>query len=400
MPSSLSGPLLKNDLADCLCVFSGGGLEIAPYVPPLSLFGSYWKADFRLFMSATITNDSFLLRGLGLSPAAIGKPLTYDGEKWSGEKMVLIPSLIDESLTRDRVVAELAPPVPRRKYGLVTLVPSFAKAQDWKNLDAKVVDKTSIDAEVTALRQGKFDEALVIVNKYDGIDLPDEACRILVIDSRPFSEALIDRYMDSCRASSDATFLKLARTIEQGLGRAVRGQRDYCVAILIGPALVRAIRTGKSKLQFSDQTREQIELGLEVAELAKEEIEEGVDPYSVLNKLIGQSLKRDSGWKEFYSNRMNSITFKPADPKMLDIFAAEERAEQKFQEGAHREATQIIQKLIDSFVPAEAKEDKGWYLQEIARFLYPISKSESNEYQVKAHKLNKFLLRPKAGNEF
>jgi replicative superfamily II helicase len=393
-------PLLKDDLAECLCVFSGGGLEIAPYMPPLPLFGSYWKADFRVFMSATITNDSFLVRGLGLKSAAIKAPLTYVDEKWSGEKMILIPALIDPSLTRERVVTELAPPVEKRKYGVVALVPSFGKAQDWKEQGAKVVDKASIDAGVTALRQGDFNQALVIANKYDGIDLPDEACRILVIDSKPFAEGLIDRYLDSCRASSEATLLKLARTIEQGLGCAVRGERDYCVAILIGPSLVRAMRTGKSKLQFSDQTREQIELGLEVADLAKEEIAEGVDPYSALNKLIGQSLKRDPGWKEFYSTRMNSINVKPASPKMLDIFAAEENAEQKFQEGAHREAAQIIQKLIDEFIATESKEDRGWYLQEIARFLYPISKAESNEYQIKAHKLNKYLLRPKAGMNF
>jgi replicative superfamily II helicase len=120
-------PLLKDDLAECLCVVSGGGLEIAPYIPPLPLFGSYWKSDFRVFMSATITNDAFLVRGLGLTPAAIKKPVTYSGEKWSGEKMVLIPSLIDPSLTRERVIAELAPPVAKRKYGVVALVPSFGR---------------------------------------------------------------------------------------------------------------------------------------------------------------------------------------------------------------------------------------------------------------------------------
>lgn len=31
-------PLLKDDLADCICVFSGTGVEIAPYLP-LSAFG-------------------------------------------------------------------------------------------------------------------------------------------------------------------------------------------------------------------------------------------------------------------------------------------------------------------------------------------------------------------------
>lgn len=275
-------PLLKDELANCMCVVSGAGLEIAPYLPPLAMFGSYWNAAHRVFMSATITNDSFLVRGLALRPTAITKPLTYQDESWYGEKMVLVPSLIDESLTRDRVVKELAPANPKRKFGRVVLVPSFGKAADWKTAGALVVDKSSIESGISDLRAGNFEHTLVIVNKYDGIDLPDETCRILVVDSKPFSESLIDRYADSCRASSDATLLKLARTIEQGLGRAVRGQRDYCVVILTGASLIRAIRTGRSKLQFSDQTREQIELGLEVAELAKEEIEEGVDPFSVL----------------------------------------------------------------------------------------------------------------------
>jgi replicative superfamily II helicase len=393
-------PLLKDELTECLCVFSGGGLEIAPYLPPLPLFGSYWKAEFRAFMSATITNDSFLVRGLGLSPKSIKTPLTYDREKWYGEKMILVPSLMDQSLTREKIIAELAPAVPKRKYGVVVLAPSFAKAADWKAQGATVVDKSSIDSGIAALRQNQFDKVLVIVNKYDGIDLPDETCRILVIDSRPFAESLVDRCTDSCRASSDATLLKLARTIEQGLGRGVRGQRDYCVVILIGASLIRAIRTGRSKLQFSEQTREQIELGLEVAELAKEEVEEGVDPYSVLSKLVGQSLKRDAGWKDFYAERMNAITVKPSSPKMLDIFAAEQRAEQKFQDGDYAEAAALIQELIDKHIPNENREDRGWYLQEIARFKYPASKSDANEYQQRAHKLNRLLLRPKTGMDF
>jgi replicative superfamily II helicase len=393
--------LLKDELPECLCVVSGAGIEIAPYLPPLPLFGSYWNAKHRVFMSATITNDSFLVRGLGLQPKSVKNPLTYEGEKWYGEKMVLIPALIDESITRDRIIAELAPPLAKRKYGVVVLVPSFARAEEWKKSGGKVVDKSSIDSGIAALRQKQFDNTLVIVNKYDGIDLPDETCRILIIDSKPFSESLVDRYMDSCRASSEATFLKLARTIEQGMGRAVRGQRDYCVVILTGTSLVRAIRTGRSKFQFSDQTREQIELGLEVAELAKDEIDEGVDPYSVLSKLIGQSLKRDSGWKEFYSERMNAITVKPASPKMLDVFATEERAEQKFQEGAYDEAVKVIQEeLLDKLIPSENKEDRGWYLQEIARFKYPTGKSEANDYQIRAHKLNRLLLKPKTGMSF
>lgn len=87
-------PLLKDSIQDCLCVISGTDLEIAPYLPPLHLFGSHAKALHRVFMSATVTNDSFLIKGLGLSEDVIKTPLLHQKETWAGEKMVLIPSLM------------------------------------------------------------------------------------------------------------------------------------------------------------------------------------------------------------------------------------------------------------------------------------------------------------------
>ena len=37
-------PLLKDILSQCQCVISGAALEIEPYIPPLTAFGSYWDA--------------------------------------------------------------------------------------------------------------------------------------------------------------------------------------------------------------------------------------------------------------------------------------------------------------------------------------------------------------------
>ena len=91
-------PLLKNILEYCQCVISGTAIEIEPYIAPLSDFGSYFKASSRIFMSATVTDDAFLVKGLQLNPSTILQPLIYKDEKWSGEKMVLVPSLISEEL--------------------------------------------------------------------------------------------------------------------------------------------------------------------------------------------------------------------------------------------------------------------------------------------------------------
>nr|WP_206110370.1 DEAD/DEAH box helicase family protein [Paenibacillus aquistagni] len=389
-------PLLKDIIKDCFCVISGDSLEITPYITPLSLFGSYAKAEHRIFMSATLIDDSFFLKGLGLSVPTIKNPLIYRDEKWSGEKMILIPSLIDSSLDRTEVVNMFAKPVKERKYGVVALVPSFKGCRDWEGYGATVATKDTIEAEIEKLKARECEKSLVIVNRYDGIDLPDNACRILIFDSRPYFESLLDRYLESTRSNSDIIATKLAQTIEQGLGRGVRGEKDYCVIILTGSELIKAVRSRQSRRYFSEQTRKQIEIGLDIAEFAKDE-GEGNDPKGILEGLINQTLKRDEGWKEFYTENMDEVEMHKAQERILSVFEAEQKADIKYQERQYQAAATIIQTLIDEHIDSE--EEKGWYLQEIARYIYPHSRSESNKYQIIAHKKNTYLFMPKEGME-
>jgi len=388
--------LIKDILIDCQCVISGDGLEIAPYLPPLDLFGSYCKASHRVFMSATVTDDSFLVKGLRLKPETVQNPLVYEKETWSGEKMILIPSLIDDTLERSTVVNFLGKSVASRGYGVVALVPGFRWTKDWEALGSTIANKETIDKEVGKLKTGSRSSVLVIANRYDGIDLPDAMCRILIFDSKPFSESLIDRYEEFCRASSEITAIRNARTIEQGLGRSVRGEKDYCVFVLIGPELVRFVRSKKSRGHFSNQTSTQVEIGLEIAQMAKEEIStSSAKPLDALTKLINQCLQRDPAWKAFYTEQMESVKPSQASGKAVEIFETELKAEQSFQAGDCRKAVSIIQALLDKHVFDDA--DKGWYLQEMARYTHAASKEEANTLQLEAHKLNRFVLRPRVG---
>src|SRR5258708_5164896 len=103
-----------------------------------------------------------------------------------------------------------ARPSERRTVGIVALAPSFNKTDDWAGYGASVATKETIDSEIEKLLKGDFKNTLVIVNRYDGIDLPDSACRVLVFDSRPYSESLVDSYVESCRADSQVTAMRTA----------------------------------------------------------------------------------------------------------------------------------------------------------------------------------------------
>ncbi len=387
-------PLLRDRLKYCQCVVSSSEIVIAPYLAPLQVFGSYFNALHRVFMTATVSDDSFLVKGLGLDPEVVIKPVTDPNEKWSGEKMVLIPSLIAEDLDQGFITAEFGKKHTDRKTGVVILTPSFRASDGWDKAGAIVCAPTDIDHRVESLRNGDCSSSIVVVNRYDGIDLPDDSCRILIIDGKPFADSLLDRYLENCRPSSEIIAARVARTIEQGLGRAVRGERDYCVILIVGSDLVKVMRSRETKVHFSAQTRTQVELGMENSELAREDVANGATPYSALIQLMRQCLTRNPDWKDFYVERMNDMDGANDRPKLLEIFSAELKAETEYQSGHIDKAVQIIQNMLDKCI--SDSYEKGWYLQEMARYKFDHERSASVKLQQDAHRINRLLLKPES----
>ena len=390
-------PLLKDIIKDCQCIISGDSLEISPYLNPIEMFGSYFKAEHRVFMSATVNDDSFFLKTLSVDPNVIKRPLMLKNEKWSGEKMILIPEMIDDSLDRTKIVNHFGKEKKGRNYGVVVLTPSVKRSLLWGKCGATVASTETLDSEIEALKSGKCEKTLVIVNRYDGIDLPDNSCRLLIMDSKPHSETLSDRYQESCRAESEIVSIKIAQKVEQGLGRGVRGEKDYCGIIITDGELARAIKRKDSQKYFSNQTRTQIEIGFQIAEYAVEEIKTmGKDPIQGLTELLNQSLLRDEGWKNYYINKMDEMEEGVSAQKVLELLIVEKEAEQKYKNGDAQGAVAVLQKLLASPMISNHSE-KGWYLQESARYMFSEDPEKANELQRQAHALNNFLLKPERG---
>ena len=122
--------------------------------------------------------------------------------------MILIPSLMDAELGRDLIIKTFGKPLQQRKYGVVAITPSFKLAEDWEQAGAISPKTDTIWATIEKLKQGQCAEAVVIANRYDGIDLPDRTCRLLVIDSKPQGETLTDRWTEDCRAESEVTLIR------------------------------------------------------------------------------------------------------------------------------------------------------------------------------------------------
>lgn len=387
--------LIKDNLQNCQAFVSGAFLEISPILMPIDAFGTFSKANQRILMSATTQDDAFAIKGLGFDVSSIRTPLTNTKLRWSGEKMILLPSLIDATLDRETIVNWLAKPYDSMKFGIVFLTPDFSKKSQYERIGSRVADTGNIFEYVQKLKSGDHSTPIVFANRYDGIDLPDDACRILILDSKPYFDSLLDRYEEDCRVDSDIINIKIAQKVEQGLGRSVRGEKDYSVILITGGDLTKFIKSQSSKKYFSPQTIKQIDIGIQSTSFAKEDLETDTPAKTVLANLVNQSLRRDADWKEFYIEGMNEITETAQPEGIYDTLNQEYQAERQFASGKIQRACEIMQGLCDKFngIPAE----KGWYVQQLARYKYNISKIESNTIQITAFGLNTQLLKPKTG---
>lgn len=389
-------PLLRDILTKCYAFISGNKLEIAPYILPMIKYRFWTNARNRILMSANTQDDAFLIKDLDFDVDAIKNPLVDDSKRWSGEKLVIIPSLIDESLDHDLIVTKIASSKPS-KFGIVAIVPSKRRTAQYESLGSVVAKKETINKCIEDLRNGIFGHPTVLVNRYDGIDLPDNACRILLIDSLPYSSTLEAQYEEAVRVDSNIINKKIAQKIEQGMGRSVRGEKDYSVIILVGSDLVQFIRNRRNVELLSNQTKKQIEIGLNLAESIQKE-SGNIDYYKGFTDLLQQILQRDEGWKEYYKTEMDGIRETHSEEMLLKIFELEKNAEQAYSINDYKQASDIAQKIADSF--NGSPNEKAWYMQNVARMKYGFSKTESNTIQKSAYKQNRYLLKPMEGIDY
>src|SRR5690606_12310651 len=103
----------------------------------------------------------------------------------------LVPSLISPDFSREKVCEVVRGFVP--SANVVVLVPSEAAAKFWVDNGAAMAVGDAFSSNVARLKTSAKGNFIVFVNRYDGIDLPDAACRILVIDGLPSGDGIIDR---------------------------------------------------------------------------------------------------------------------------------------------------------------------------------------------------------------
>jgi len=377
-------PLLKEVIPLCTCIFGGGRVEIAPRFLPIDRIPSFANAQRRIYMTATLADDTILVTHFKAIASEVEQPIRPRGGGDIGDRMILAPQEINPSYTTDEIKA-LAAKIAK-DVNVVVIVPSKAKLAYWNDVADQVLNKDTIEAGVARLKSGRVG-LTVMLNKYDGIDLPGEACELLIIDGLPEVTGLAERLDSTVLDGTRPQLLRQVQRIEQGMGRGVRSSDDHCAVLLLGGKLIQRLHAPEAQDMFSPATRAQIELGKQVASQVRGK------PLDELEPILDLCLEQDDQW---VAAGRNAVVNAPGGVD-AHVDGTIVLLREAF-DAARINRYDIADSKVQQAVNAEPDDQtRGFLKQQLATYINFVDTTKAQETQLSALGLNYRLLKPLAG---
>ena len=300
--------MISDHLIACQVYVSSSEVLIRPLIPPTWTHAPFADATQRIFMSATLGAGGDLERLTGRArikrlpiPAgwdrqgigrrmfvfpekSLGEQETIDLRrdlmKISGRSLVLTPSNDAAETICDHVKQTL-------NY------PTFAGADLETGKDSFVASPTAV---------------AVVANRYDGIDFPDDNCRLQFVEGLPRAANLQERFLMS-RMGANLLFNERVQTrVLQAVGRCTRGLNDYSAVVVTGEDLPAYLTDRKRRKFFHPELQAELEFGIEQST--------GVSAADVIDN-FEIFLEHDTRWEE-----ANAVILDARDKATQDEFPA------------------------------------------------------------------------------
>lgn len=389
-------PLIKDRLEICIATISGVGLDIKPPCPPIAKVPSFTNAPRRIYLTATLADDAILVSDFDVNPESIQNAVTPGRASDIGDRMILAPLELNpkqDVLAIRELARSYADGFPdqqgipsRTPINVVVIVPSERSAENWAAFAHKTWNVDDLLTGVQELKDGHVG-LVVLANKYDGIDLAGDACRLLILDGLPRSLDAVEQREASAFPKSHKLLARRVQRVEQGLGRGVRDALDYCAVLLLGDDLTYAIHDPKQRALFSPATRVQIDVS---RKLAQQLHGRGL---AAISDSLNLCLDRDSNWIEVGRNALAQTNYNSSSfirPYEVAIRKAYNRALHHDYKGAEQE----LQIAINS---SDSPLEKGWLMEQKASYIHFSNRAEAQTLLRSASSQNPHVLKPMAG---
>ena len=295
----------------CCLLISNSQVTLTPPVVPVFSLPYFRNGVRRVYLSATLSAPDSFVRAFGRQPNETISPSTTAGEC---ERMILIPRAVegvdDELVSAKEVIVD---------HKALILVPSYYRGQSWADTAAPP-PRESVSEAIESFREAKPPAKLTLAARYDGLDLPGDTCRMMVLDELPQGAGPLERFQWERLNMQNSLRSLLASRIVQSFGRISRGMSDHGVVLLTGKGLVEWLLVPRNRALLPRFLQKQMEIG---EHLSKEASDTGN-----LKTIASACMARDLGWVQAYTNNMRDLPSDSASTgqdKALDIALAEAR---------------------------------------------------------------------------
>lgn len=266
LPEGIRFPwlMIRQHLDVCQIYYSWSEIALRPIIPPTWTHSPFSGTKQRIYMSATLGEGGDLERIFGISH--INRlPIPKGWERQgSGRRLMLFPDRSLDDVETGRFVTKA---IERQGRALV-ICASHVSADQFANfleeelpnhriLRALEIEK-SLEPFVTE------DKAiLLLAGRYDGLDLRDEACRLLIVHGLPAGVNLQERFLYE-RIGATALLRDRVRTrLTQAMGRCTRNSTDYATVLLEGDRLFDFCTKSETRQGLHPEIQAELAFGLE-----------------------------------------------------------------------------------------------------------------------------------------
>lgn len=258
-----SWSLLRDSLHACHLYISHRAILIRPLIPPSGTHAPFAGAKQRVYMSATLGAGGDLERVTGRQPIhKIPVPLGWD-KQGIGRRFFLLPKRSLDDTETERFAVETIKLGGRALY----LVPDDQTAAKIRTAIASAVACPIFDAAQIEASKAPFVQSekavAVVANRYDGIDLVDDDCRLLLADGLPGGANLQEKFFVLRVTAQLLLDDRILTRLVQGFGRCTRSPNDYAAVIVLGENLNNYLFKKERREFFHPEIQAELEFGLE-----------------------------------------------------------------------------------------------------------------------------------------
>lgn len=264
-------PTVKPAIKRCGVLIGPGAIEIRPYHVPAQAVPSYSRSKQRIYLSATLGQAGDIQRRLGVRPVEL---VSRDHETSSaqvGRRTFVINPTQDPSDSESSwqfALSQISAAKSTSSGRAAWLCASHREADSVETrLKAEGLpvfrlasgDDSAVD-RWTGVEHGQ----LVTAGRFDGLDFPDEVCRLVFLPSVPAASTEFERFVVAYLGDASYMRYRIGQRVTQALGRANRSAQDAALYIGLDPGFGPVLAETSVQFALGTEVRSAVNAALKI----------------------------------------------------------------------------------------------------------------------------------------